>query len=106
MGILVEIPVTEKPVIVQNLKLEIVPETGTPVDVYGAIIDALTYEPMMEKDVYEAYSTKTSLYVPEILYLDPTEDARDFNVTTGKDAGVGRPIVCKSCNRCSQIPSN
>ena len=101
-GILVEIPIPDKPVIVQNLKLKIVLETNEPISVYGAIIDALTYEPMMEKDIYEAFNTKTELYVPEILYIDPTDDALDVIVTTGKEAGAGRPIICKSCNRCSR----
>jgi hypothetical protein len=102
-GGLIEIAIPDRPIVLKNLSLKISLETSGPVSVYGAIIDALTYEPMMEEDIYEAFNTKTSLYIPEILYLDPTEDALQIGVTTGKAAGTGRPIVCKSCNRCSRF---
>jgi hypothetical protein len=102
-GVVIEIPVVDRPIVVLNLRLNIVPETARPVSFYGMLIGALSQDHLIEKDVYDAYRTKTSLYKPEILYLDPTEDKLPVSVIKGKNLGPGRPIVCKSCNRCSRF---
>lgn len=101
-GIIVELPIEGKNCVVEQLSYTLLLETDKPVSVYGATIGALGYDYLVENDVYEAYSTKTSLYIPEILYLDPTEYAFSAEILKGKATGEGSPIVCKSCNRCSR----
>lgn len=81
--------------------------TNATVDVYGFVLGALTLPYFVETDVAHQYRTRTSHYVPEILYLDPSTDALEPTIRQGRLLGDGAPLVCKSCNRCSRyLPIN
>ncbi len=72
------------------------------VSVFAPIAHALSHKFFIENDVYNAFSEKTSLYIPEILYIDPCLTKNIIRIVKGVNAGVGQPIVCKSCNRCNR----
>lgn len=82
-------------------------ETAGPVSAFGLMMGPVTQEHLVEHDVEEAFWTKTGIYLPEILYRDPTVDATAMQLTVGEDGGQGQAIVCKSCNRCARfLPVN
>lgn len=83
-------------------------ESNSPVSLYGFFVSSLNHSYLKNNDLYEDYKKKTSLYIPELLYFDPTTIKTKFDVVAGRlESSDGKPIVCKSCNRCSRfLPVN
>lgn len=97
----------DKYTILSNINFTFCINTEQKISIYGLVIGALEHDYFIQHDLYENFKQKTSLYCPEILYLDPTEDIVDFTIQSGIHSGSGHPLVCKSCNRCDRfLPIN
>lgn len=77
--------------------------TDTAIDFFGLITGGIKHPYLENNDIYDSFCEKTSLYIPEILYIDPTTQSIKFDVSEGKLTDSGTSIVCKSCNRCSRF---
>lgn len=102
-GALIDIPLA-KARSIRNLSVELKFSTTTSIDFFGLIIGSIKHPYLEANDVYEAFCEKTSIYIPEILYIDPTTHSVKFTLLRGKlKEYAGTPIVCKSCNRCARF---
>lgn len=103
VGEISEIPTNHRNKInLKNVSLNLVFFTRKPLNAFSPLIGSLSLVHFIEKDIYTAFRQKTSLYIPEILYLDPFQEQRQLHILQGALLGEGRPIVCKSCNRCNR----
>jgi hypothetical protein len=102
IGLIEQITVDTQNADIYEVQFKVSIQTEQVVSVFGSMIGALTHPHFIEHDESEAFWTKTSLYVPEILYLDPVEDAVPLALTRSTHQGTGRPVVSKSCNRCAR----
>ncbi|VXD10333.1 HNH endonuclease [Planktothrix paucivesiculata] len=107
LGLIEELKVPDKYKIISDTKFTCSISTSALVSVYGLLMGVLDNEYLTTHDVYQIFKEKTNIYIPEILYLDPTEDCLEFTLEEGNHRGDGQPIVCKSCNRCDRfLPIN
>ncbi|MBN1459486.1 MAG: hypothetical protein JXA57_08110 [Armatimonadetes bacterium] len=103
LGALVEIPVRGASVCVEHLGFTLQLSANDPVSVFGALLGPLVHDYFVTHDLYDSFQQKLELYVPEILYLDPTTQATPYTVESGAEVQGSSAIVCKSCNRCSRF---
>lgn len=102
-GVLHEISCSSKLAVLRDISVNIVFETQKPINLFGLMIGAVRHPYLEQNDVYAAFKEKSTIYLPEILFLDPTTESSQFKVVQGKVLGEGEHIVCKSCNRCSRF---
>lgn len=103
-GALFDVAALSPKTIIKNISVKITFKTSTYVDVWGLMLGSIKYSYLIDNDVSESFSEKTAIYIPEILYIDPTVQTTKFNLSIGKiDIKSGGPIICKSCNRCSRF---
>jgi len=103
LGDLTEISVPFEQATLSDLKLSLIIVTDMPITFYANIAGALKYKYLIENDIYDAFKEKISIYIPEILYIDPSDASWEYSVTKGSVSETGTPIVCKSCNRCARL---
>lgn len=104
LGSLLEITTHQKDHQIKDIAIYLNIHTQAPISFYGLICDSIKHPYFIANDVYEAFLEKTSLYVPEILYIDPTISSLPYSTSTGTlGPNKGIPIICKSCNRCSRF---
>jgi len=88
----------------KQIKITLNIETQKTINFFGLICDSIQHPYFVENDVYDAFLEKTALYIPEILYVDPTTDELPFSLRKGNIITSDQiPLVCKSCNRCSRF---
>ena len=102
-GAIFNIPTPRGSKSIKNIVLTISFKIQKPLDFFGLTIGAIEHVYLKENDVYDAFLEKTLIYIPEILYQDPTAQSLKVAVARGNILqGKGAPIICKSCNRCSR----
>lgn len=102
-GTLFNIPLS-KTKAVKNLTVEIKFSTSTSIDFFGLVMGAIKHPYFESHDIYVSFCEQTSIYIPEILYIDPTTHSAKFSLSQGRSkSDAGTPIICKSCNRCSRF---
>lgn len=107
LGLIKELEVLNQYKFINNIKFSCSLNSLDLLSIYSLLIGVLDYEYLTTHDVYKDFKKKTNLYIPEILYLDPTQDALKLLIEKGQHKGDGYPIVCKSCNRCDRfLPIN
>lgn len=107
VGVIEKVELGEPTGTLVDLKCVVTIETVEPVSAFGLMMGPVRQEHLIEHDVEKAFWTKTGIYLPEILYRDPTMDATAMQLVVGEDRGQGQAIVCKSCNRCARfLPVN
>lgn len=91
---------------VENIKISMEVSLEEPSDLeftsfdYGFIED----EYYVKNDVYDIFSTKTSMHIPTIFFFEQNKSPEFF---IDKEFTEGRTIVLKSCNRCGRfLPIN
>jgi hypothetical protein len=102
-GILIEIPLN-KSLLLHDIVVDINIFASDPVDFFGLIIGAITHPYLIKNDVYKAFSEQTSIYIPEILFIDPVNQSVVFVLQQGRLSNKEiYCLVCKSCNRCGRF---
>ncbi|MCK9555028.1 hypothetical protein M0R36_04325 [bacterium] len=104
LGSLLEISAHRPHSQIKNVIITLTIATKTPISFFGLICDSIKHPFFIDNDVYDAFLEKTSLYIPEILYIDPTISQLPYSTIIGNSKPLKSvPIVCKSCNRCSRF---
>lgn len=87
-----------------NFKIASKNENVGIIDLFGIYLDSVSFNVFRENDFYDLFQTKTSIYLPEIYYfaLDQSSEIFPDNIEQ-KRFKNGRPVVLKSCNRCSRF---
>ncbi len=104
LGSLLEISAHQPSSKIDDISISLTFDTKSPITFFGLICDSIKHPYFIENNVYDAFLEKTSLYIPEILYVDPTVNPLPYSMIKGKvESQKSIPIVCKSCNRCSRF---
>jgi len=82
--------------------LKITNKTGIgKINFWGIDIDAIDY--YRDKDIYDVFKQKTSIYLPEIYYFDVEDVFGTEPIEYNDEFKKGKCIVLKSCNRCTRF---
>ncbi len=104
VGVLKTIEMKTKSKTLKSVKVAVMFETNNMVNVFGYMVASIDKDYFVNNDVYEAFQEKTSLYIPEILFKDPTSYTTKYHISKGSfDIGMNMSLVCKSCNRCARF---